>query len=464
MAIASFPIVESVFGIYRFDVNIWHRMMKQLQMVLLVAAIFSPAFTGIALSESRFFKKYSSDFDTCGYAAAVSQAGEVRVAGSRFAPSEIPFIASIDMAGTLKRLETLSTNRGQDKLYALFADSSGSFFAAGTTVDAGSRSDLLLYKIHSGGKLLGKWRIGSSGSEVIASIARTPGGLILAGGNTTNGNRDVLLLKINPQNGKIVWKKTFGDEDASEFGYSVAATKEGGVLVAGLRENQPVLLKIDSGGNLVWGRLIETLSYVQEGLPGIAVNDDSIYIAGSAGLDHHIRAQHDTEAGIVISKISSAGSLDWSRYYHHSSSPLVVWSLAGSPNGEVIITGQIGIEAPRAMVFKINAAGAIRWKRVLNETNSAAFSSISVDDGSIISTGCVGFDILDLFTWKIDGKNGGLNRPCTRLKSVAVSNSLVSNQIAAYTPTVRNFSGVSTNISAAKKNIRIVAADGCQKQ
>lgn len=431
--------------------------MKTSIYILFFAIVVLSHSTASAGEDSSFFKKYTNPLSTCGYALAVSSNEEIGIAGLRYDASGVrsSFFAGADKLGNLRFVNSYLTGGTSDTLSVMSSTPDGAFILAGTTKTVNQNRDILIYKVRSNGTLVWKKRIrGSSGSEVIWGMTRTPTGYILAG----TSDLDVLLLKITWQTGKVLWKKTYGDA-AAEFGYSVSSTEDGGALVVGVREDNPLLLKVDPSGKLLWHRLIETIVDSGDGAPIVATTPDAYYIGNTTGGADHSHGKGQT--GIVISKITPQGQLLWSKHYHNLADSLIGWHLVPAEDGGIILSGQIGTNPTRAIFLRIDRGGRIRWKRMLSETNSAAFFSDALSENHILITGCVGQTTLEFFALKINQKNGLLDGPCSVLKSPAVISGSLPQRLTTFSMTVKNSPIIISTPNVTRNELPVGVREEC---
>ncbi|MCI0614084.1 hypothetical protein L0244_13950, partial [bacterium] len=291
-------------------------------------------------------------------------------------------------------------------------------------------------------------------SDVVWGMTATPTGYVLAG----TSDLDVMLLKISWQTGKVLWKKTYGDSE-TEYGYSAAPTENGGVLVAGVRDLNPLVLKVDASGKLLWHRVIETLLDSGDGAPIVATTPTAYYVGSTTNPGLH--SHGGNENGIVITKLTTDGKFLWSMHFHNSAESLTGWHLVPSQDGGVILSGQMGFDPTRAVFLRIDPKGKIIWKKILNETNSAAFFSAALNDSHVLITGCVGQSTLDLFAIKVNQKNGLLDAPCSLLKSPAIITGSVAQTLITYSIETRNSPLVITSPNLTRSQLPVAALEGC---
>lgn len=160
--------------------------------------------------DSSFFKKYTNNLSTCGYAIAIAADETIGMAGSRTDASGVrtSFFGGANRLGDLKFVNTYSTGGLSDTLSVIASTPDKGFILAGTTRSPNENREILIFKVRANGTIVWKKRIGGgTGSDVVWGMTATPTGYVLAG---TSG-LDVMLLKISWQTGRLLWKKTYGD-------------------------------------------------------------------------------------------------------------------------------------------------------------------------------------------------------------------------------------------------------------
>jgi hypothetical protein len=134
--------------------------------------------------------------------------------------------------------------------------------------------DFWVLKIASNGTLLWERSLGGSEIDEGRAITTTNDGQFLIVGDTrsqdinvsnNNGAADVWIIKMNTD-GNLIWEKTIGGT-SFDVARSVSKTQDNGFVISGSSrsldagftnqgQNDALLLKIDSEGNLVWKQTI----------------------------------------------------------------------------------------------------------------------------------------------------------------------------------------------------------------
>jgi hypothetical protein len=250
-------------------------------------------------------------------------------------------------------------------------------FGGGLLTSAGGY-DLYLAKYSPSGAHLWSKRFGSSGNELVSSIALDSSGNIFLAGSfygtanfgganlTSGGDADAFLAKYSAQ-GDPIWSQRFGANMPDVFN-KIAVDSQGNVIATGFFQGtvlvgsttlyswgngiDPMLAKFSPTGVNLWAK-----NFYNAGTEygnGIAVDKrinpltglpyDNIVIAGYFnGYINFGGGQSDanllTTAGGYIAKFSPAGGHLWSKPYGGSNGSTRFWGMALDSNGDVAVTG-----------------------------------------------------------------------------------------------------------------------------
>ncbi len=191
----------------------------------------------------------------------------------------------------------------------------GGYIIVGTTGEIYSsrvRSNAYLIKTDGNGNTVWTKTFGQSSINSGAAVQQTVDGGFIVTGTTfdfVTGRSAVYSIKTD-LNGEMQWTKTFEDGFHQMMGISVQQMSDGGYAVLGeLNADSgngeavvlPVLIKMDSGGNVLWSRTLEA--------PGMSVaafdstSDGGFIITGTTG---NIPSQ-----SIYLARTDSAGNMIW---------------------------------------------------------------------------------------------------------------------------------------------------------
>ncbi|MEZ4884226.1 MAG: T9SS type A sorting domain-containing protein [Chitinophagales bacterium] len=181
----------------------------------------------------------------------------------------------------------------------------GNLVFAGTTANLGNGGyDFYLVKTDRDGNELWSNAYGTIANEVAYGVQELADGSLICVGNTD-------LFLTTPQiyvvktdvNGNEIWAQTVGD--LNTFAADITKTSDGGVVIAGDRNDDPYLLKIDSEGTLQWDN---TLGFgAIRGLESVSETTDGGFIVLAT-------ATSNVGPEIILIKTDNEGDFEWSSF------------------------------------------------------------------------------------------------------------------------------------------------------
>jgi len=226
---------------------------------------------------------------------------------------------------------------------------------------------------------------GGSGRDEAWQLKQTSDGGFVIVGFTESGNpadSDIYLIKTD-EHGDTLWTRAF-DYSLDDVGRSVEPLDDGGYVIAGIANNQSILIKTDSLGNEIWH------SYLDSGY-GRAVRaaiDGGYIIAGYKPIT-------GMSFQLYIGKIDNSGNLIWSKTYG-GNEPEMAWDVQELSDGGFIVIGwteTYGIGSADIYLIKTNASGDSLWSRTYGNVGNDEARSILVkeDDGYIFAGKTMGY-------------------------------------------------------------------------
>lgn len=239
----------------------------------------------------------------------------------------------------------------------------------------------VLLKIDKSGDVEWERHFNESGSydfAAVGGLAQTSdGGYVFAHGGTST----VELVKVDSA-GNTVWNYSFPHYG---YGISMAQTIDGGFVIAGAEDgihdvSSLWLVKTNCNGELLWtktvGNQLASLSHIIQSKDGNLL---------AVGYVYNVSAPVVTSdnADLVLLKISSTGSLLWSKTYDQGKSAWGDKAIVQTSDGGYILTDNAGA----ATVIKTDSNGNLQWTRTYNVTRSHPSSgSTSASLNSVILT------------------------------------------------------------------------------
>jgi gliding motility-associated-like protein len=206
---------------------------------------------------------------------------------------------------------------------------SGSVNVAANTIDS---TQILLYKVDQQSNIIWYKLYGGSNADYAVSINKSLDGnfFVLAETQSSDedvklhyGGKDIWLLKIDGNNGNILWQKTFGT-DKDEVPRHLEVLNDGGLVISGSADQSSLfpssytgknsfLMKLDDNGNIIWTKVfggngddeIKTFRAISDGFVSVGTSTSS-----NGDYPDNI-GQHD----IYIFKHDVNGNIVWRKHY-----------------------------------------------------------------------------------------------------------------------------------------------------
>lgn len=235
------------------------------------------------------------------------------------------------------------------------------------------------------------------------------GGFLLAGPTRSNGPEGNLrLIKVN-DDGEIVWAKTFRKNVGLDT--RLLQTDDGGYVLAAVlnrpdRSTELYLAKLEPDGNPEWETRFEGAEY--DAVTAVRQTvDGGIVLLGAVGQED---ASYRLNRDLFLAKVDKSGETVWERR-HETGRDTVPRAFAETPDGGLVIAGtDRTISDYRAgsglgYLLKVDKDGKNVWeKRFAERTETSALNDIQVtDDGDLLVSGCVKYEVLNMNDASSDG-------------------------------------------------------------
>jgi hypothetical protein len=256
--------------------------------------------------------------------------------------------------------------------------SDGYYVLAGDANDRNEPSVGILIKAYASFGAVGTvWERTYAGlyARAFTSVVELDEGTFVAGGyafySVMAGDEDVWLVKVDADGTKI-WEQTFGERDAQEDVYAMAATSDGGFIVSALKLEHRTdaipttwVLKFDANGKLEWDMVYDT----GVALAIIQTATGNFLLSGRQGIPGSL------DSYVWALKLGPKGNRIWDQVYKQ----LEVYveldnGLTQTPDGNFVIAG-------KQFVLKIDPNGQVIWN---SSAPNMFFSSVAAfPDGSL---------------------------------------------------------------------------------
>ncbi len=275
------------------------------------------------------------------------------------------------------------------------------YLAAGMiSAPSGEHYDCYLVKTDSSGQLQWERKQGGESDEYVTDIHETSDGYIYCGFTTSfgAGGQDVYLVKVD-NIGNTIWSKTYGGV-GSELAASMQLTDDGGYILAGRTQGsfgpaiKILVIKTDYQGEIEWletyGNNISIASSIKK------AGDEGYIIAGYRNADAY------------LVRINQQGDLLWDRTYGGNGDENAEDIEVTSDNGFVFTgwTDSYGAGSYDCFLTKTDFSGEVIWSRTYGgESWDDAFSVAETDDGGYVMTGWTqsfGARFFDIYILRMD--------------------------------------------------------------
>jgi hypothetical protein len=246
-----------------------------------------------------------------------------------------------------------------------------------------NRINSWIVKIDKKGRLIWQKDLGTSHSNIIASIQKSSNNSILALLTTNSkgaGGYDIWLVKIN-KNGTIEWDKTYGsilDEQAC----SLCQTADSSIYILGnkLGENNKQdlwLIKTDKNGNKIWDKILGSKS-LERSCCIFATKDNSIIIAAN------IIYNNDSSKACFL-KLNAQGNIKWNFVWDNQTKQEVQAANECNDNSYIFAGNSEGKKS-NIFVLKLSKNGKLLWSKTINDIQNIKAKTIiqTLDNGYAI--------------------------------------------------------------------------------
>jgi hypothetical protein len=315
-----------------------------------------------------------------------------------------------------------STNNDQGSSIAV--DNAGNILVAGYTegsFDSGIKmgySDLLLIKYDKNGSKMWSTQLGATGKVTKATgvAIDSASNVYVTGytdgdldGQTSNGSREMFLIKFTPQGIKL-WLRLLGETYASTEAHGVAVDSDGNAYVTGssqtsmqpysfdgnpfLDVTETFLVKYSSSGDKAWSKLFGASSSYGSTITignGIAIDAASnIFVTGrTTGQFDVDAASHWPHSSVFNAKFDIGGNLQWVKTFGSAAVDSIAYGIAADNQSNTYIAGYNYDSHASFLLLKFDRNGNLQWSKEQQTANSdAVFQAVAVDSlGNIYPSG-----------------------------------------------------------------------------
>lgn len=280
-----------------------------------------------------------------------------------------------------------------DRFTCMSSDQQGNIIVAGSTVINGNNRDLLVNKYDSNSNLI--WSVtynapGNGPDEATDIALDASNNIYISGfGKSDSTGSDFLIIKIN-STGNLQWGKLY-DSPSHQYDQanSIAVDVFGNVIVTGECDRDPgivdnddlVTVKFDSGGNLVWANEFNGLGDdTDRGEKVVTDALGNVYVTG--------RAYNGHDDDIVLIKYTGSGIQSWIQYGDRGGTDRAV-DLKIDSGSFLYLTGRSDNGSnDDYLLMKYDNAGILLWSSVYDFVDDDRPIACSLDAlGNVYITG-----------------------------------------------------------------------------
>lgn len=196
----------------------------------------------------------------------------------------------------------------------------------------------------------------------------------------------LFCLFFLPVSSQTTFQQTFDLNQDDEF-YACTQTSDGGFLFGGYSIGVPyggIVVKTNSAGTVQWSKTVggARISDVVESTTGM------FYVAGENVVNGN--------TNFYLVKLNGSGTVQWARNYGKSTDPDNLYSLALTPDGGVILSGNADSLTgagflPVGYVVKVDSSGNHQWSRYVSGGNGEIlYVTKPLSSGGYLSCGYTG--------------------------------------------------------------------------
>ena len=166
------------------------------------------------------------------------------------------------------------------------------------------------------------------------------------------------------------FKAFYGTPEVPQLANSITTLKDGSYILNGHTyishspKNYGILMKVKQSGCIEWSRKYNETSPLNENTQVISLSDGGMLLTGGE--------EYKQYEPSYLMKISTDGSLIWSKSFYQGTSHFYILKIAETQKGELLICGRVRDE--QAVYFlKTDANGNVIWKTKIKKRNYLYF-------------------------------------------------------------------------------------------
>jgi hypothetical protein len=270
---------------------------------------------------------------------------------------------------------------------AVGADST--FLISGYVGNGSNRNSVLL-KTDFGGNLIWSKNLGVATEDALNDLQLLSDGTAIVTGYV-QGTGQLRLLRLDTQEGTILWDKSFGLSDHTEIGHRITVASNGDIVVVGERDKTTkdvYVLRVSLSGDLIWEQTYATSPNSDEIGYGIATAvNGGFVIAGRTFV-----ANQSIVQGLLM-KIEENGAATpaWTQFFFPVAQQLN--DVTNDGEGGYIVCGktyEVGGAGVQNETFlaRVNSVGTTQWVTLAGKAGlSEGYAVAQAPNGGFVGVG-----------------------------------------------------------------------------
>jgi hypothetical protein len=249
------------------------------------------------------------------------------------------YVAKVSLKGKLVWEKNLGGQRDEFAGGIAGTDDGGALIVGESESFGEGDKNIYIAKLDKSGKVLFERTIGGSREDSTQALTRTRDGKFVMVGYReveTSGDTDFFVMKLD-QNGKKIWARTYGEEEADTL-LGVTPTVDNGIVAVGKtrsygsEQTDLTVMKFDAKGKLIWHK-VYGFKYYEYGNAVATTRDGGFVLVG--GTNTLGKGNHS----VYILALDKEGELIWSHVYGEERKD-VAHGVARMDDGSIVVVGE----------------------------------------------------------------------------------------------------------------------------